>query len=114
MSVLIKGMEMPTDCMSCRFKVNCDDGVGVRVVCVLLHLQIGYLGDLQADKRRNDCPLILVPPHGRLIDADALEAHGDCLSRLHVDYDAPAGHRVWRECVPFDDAPTIIPAEEGE
>lgn len=55
-----------------------------------------------------------VPDHGRLIDADALEAHGDCLSKLHVDFDAPAGHQVWRECVPFDDIPTIIPAEEGE
>lgn len=55
---------------------------------------------------------VTVPPHGRLIDADALEAHGDCLSKLHIDYGAPNGKMIWRECVPFDDIPTIIPAEE--
>jgi len=53
-----------------------------------------------------------IPVHGRLIDADALEAKGYCLSKLHIDYDAPRGSKVWRECVPFDEAPTIIPAEE--
>ena len=46
MSLLIRGMEMPKNCFICPFKnlEICDE----------------------------DCPLIEVPPHGRLIDADAM------------------------------------------
>ena len=95
MSVLIKGMEMPKNCRACRLKMNCDDCEGFECVCLPLHTQIGYLDDLLTDKRRDDCPLVPVPPHGRLIDADALP---------YLDIE-------WEDVV---DAPTIIPAEEGE
>ena len=46
MSILIKGMEMPKNCSECPL-----------VVCLSVE---------------SDCPLVPVPPHGRLIDADAL------------------------------------------
>ena len=51
--------------------------------------------------------LVLVPPHGRLIDADALmeQCDGDC-------YGCPYNTCMARELVAA--APTIIPAEEGE
>lgn len=65
MSILIKGMEMPTNCRACYLKMNCDDCEGLECVCVPLHQQIGYLGDLLTDKRREDCPLVPVPPHGK-------------------------------------------------
>ena len=60
MSILIKGMEMPTSCFDCYF---CTYGY--------CGLKDDYTED--SSKRRNDCPLIPVPPHGRLIDADAFD-----------------------------------------
>ena len=51
MSVLIKGMEMPQ---------TCDD-------CFLPLCYCPY-----AMKPDGNCPLVEVPPHGRLIDADTI------------------------------------------
>ena len=60
MSILIKGMETPKDCAECL-------NIGFHYVfeCVL--------DDVEHGERRADCPLVPVPPHGRLIDADELE-----------------------------------------
>jgi len=63
MSVLIKGMEMPKDCWHCSFA---DPEEGICLVDQKHH------GDW--DEPEN-CPLVPVPPHGRLIDADKLLEH---------------------------------------
>lgn len=55
------------------------------------------------------CPLVAVSDHGRLIDADALTAQGYSLAIMRID---EIDTRVWRELVPFDYAPTIIPADK--
>ena len=62
MSVLIKGMEMPTNCHSCpmclmRFCQAADRELSEREI-------------KPNAKRPDDCPLVEIPPHGRLIDAD--------------------------------------------
>lgn len=58
MSILIKGMEMPKECWKCPLLGN---------------LSCNYKKELiPLEGKRNDCPLVEVPPHGRLIDADAL------------------------------------------
>lgn len=62
MSVYIKGMEMPTDCFHCRFAV---DGW-----CYAYGKP--NIDALANDGRTNFCPLLPVPNHGRLIDADAM------------------------------------------
>jgi len=88
MSVLIKGMEMPKACYACK----------------LLNVEFWecrVLGNAShsADCRPADCPLVPVPPHGRLIDADALCAtHKEVCSRS-MKFN-------------LDLAPTIIPASE--
>ena len=98
MSVLIKGMEMPTSCSECRFFVD------------------AWCYAFKADDWRNaynkppngerldNCPLVPVPPHGRLIDADFLLAEYD---RIYVG--KPGGARLL-----IANAPTTIPEEEGE
>ena len=56
MSILIKGMEMPKSCWDC---FACHDGL-----CII---------NQKIDGHRtvtHSCPLIALPPHGRLIDAD--------------------------------------------
>ena len=101
MGVYIKGMEMPTSCRTCHLKMNCDDCEGWECVCVPLHQQIGYLDDLLTDKRRDDCPLVPVPPHGDLIDRDVL-----------MDSDGDLWDGMWGwSGVQIANAPTIIQAE---
>lgn len=115
MSVLIKGMEMPTSCIECRF---------------------GYDGKCFAHQpfkrfvlgQEVDCPLAPVPPHGRLIDADAL-LHSldaeicDC-NPSHFDLEDKDGYGSWMlrngintgivaARVRIKNATTIIEAEEG-
>lgn len=104
--LLIKGMEMPKSCCACRLKMNCDDCEGFECVCLPLHTQIGYLNDLLTDKRRDDCPLVPVPPHGRLIDADELPV-STAVPFDHASYEYVSLYNIRI-------APTIIEAEGGD
>lgn len=93
MSILIKGMEMPTSCASCP----CGDDESR--FCRAANEYIPMLG------RPKFCPLVPVPPHGRLIDADALRDRwiwGDT-DRL--------GYTECVEVIDIDNTPTIIEAE---
>lgn len=69
--ILIKNMEMPDCCNYCvGMVVYAKDTEGVwKDTCKLTGKPI----DLDnRDSRPCDCPLIELPPHGRLVDADAL------------------------------------------
>lgn len=58
------------------------------------------------ENKHGECPLIEVPPHGRLIDADALRYWSDDSAMIAFDY-------VTRSQI--NAAPTIIPAsKEGD
>lgn len=117
MSVLIRGMEMPKSCsvntcLLCTLGYRTKDGYtewcrrpawqggGFRFV--------GMHGE--ENKRPDDCPLISIPPHGRLIDADELR-RSHCLecsfypdNCLGDDCDADSVYHI-------DHAKTIIEAE---
>lgn len=87
MSILIKDMEMPESCVSCRWykRLGCE------------------LEDLVTNAVQG-CPLTEVPtPHGRLIDADELETDAEWSE--HYD-DCTAFSRAQ-----INAAPTIIEAE---
>lgn len=97
MGIYIKGMEMPVDCLNCKF-CNTDF---VEPYCRLL------MRKMQIGERREDCPLTEVPPHGRCIDADELFKEME--------------RKGWFDNADRDKAedlvlaaPTIIPAEEGK
>ena len=88
MSILIKGMEMPK-----KYPVTVTifpDGISV--------VKTIY-------GRRFTVTAVPVQPHGRLIDADALD-----MNYLHIRDD---GMKIYTQRA-IDNAPTIIPAEEGE
>lgn len=98
MSVLIKGMEMPTNCWFCSVKSWDDD----EYVCPFSGRTIKS-GDAN---RHEDCPLIELPDHGDLIDRDALLKHG-------CDVTLPLGNLpVILSYV--KGAPVVIPAERSE
>ena len=102
MSILIKGMEMPSRCFSCPM---CDvDCCGISRGSYIEYREVDI--DVAMNGRPDDCPLIPVPPHGRLIDADALpwRKGKDELDRPCLLLVTPA----------IEALPTNIPAEEGE
>ena len=92
MSILIKGMDMPESCYECAYSI---ERVGI--------CSITQGGCEWGHNRPPHCPLIEIPtPHGRLIDADALDQ---------------ALRRKWNygdNGVTIANAPTIVEAEMGE
>ena len=98
MSVLIKGMEMPTNCLDCPFMVSSDGDN-----CILQSAEANANFE-NWEQMKTGCPIIPVPPHGRLIDADALKENW-CVTEL--------GNKVV-EVIEIDAAPTIIPADQAK
>lgn len=98
MSVVIKGLSMPKNCLLCPC-------CGRQHYCQAMDDE-PYVSETYRPK---DCPLVKIPtPHGRLIDADALMEcrlepnHYEELKDGYIpDYD-------------LDSAPTIIEAEVSE
>ncbi len=65
MSILIKNMEMPKSCYDCVLTHSFFRDMH----CANLEGMSGFVGPLpHTDDRHPDCPLVLVPPHGKLID----------------------------------------------
>ena len=99
MSVLIKGMEMPTNCAACPLNY---DQMACAVTWTRWWSDSMVIMNFDSDKERMpNCPLIEVPtPHGRLIDADAIQ-----------DYNVETfGQRL----LIIDTASTVIEAEGTE
>lgn len=94
MGVYIKDMEIPKNCDVCPFcdyaSARCDAVKGTP-----------YTPESRYEKRADFCPLVEVPPHGRLIDADALVK-----KQPIPELGAPR----WL----IEQAPTIIESEEKD
>jgi hypothetical protein len=90
MSILIKGMEMPMRCGDCPFYGLESAGNGMYYDFCEGGKFILCNPDNVIDE---NCPLVPVPPHGRLIDADDVNNH-------------ILGYVDLRDC------PTIIEVEE--
>ena len=102
MSILIKGMNMPKGCDEC----TCNSGIYCNA------MPIAFCGYTEDEDRPEWCPLVEVPPHGRLIDADALKEEG---ADIHMDYvcDGYVEDTTWGYSDDLlDSQPTIIEAEE--
>ena len=103
MSVLIKGMKMPEDCFLCP----CIEYEHPGYVCWITGYQAHH------NERPIGCPLVEVPtPHGRLIDADALDVIGYC--GIPQEREDTFDDGVMWLAEQIDLLPTIIPAEECE
>ena len=97
MSVLIKEMLMPHDCEDCYFCV--DNTIPPKSICALLTKETDSW-----NQRPSWCPLIELPPHGRLIDAD--EFYKDINESILLTDGFKDAFNLW-----FDEQPTIIEAE---
>ena len=108
MSVLIKNIEIPSKCIECRLMRRCgkDD-----LDYIYMPTRV-YVEDLtNAYKPRPEyCPLVPVPPHGRLIDADAVERN---LVKMQMAQKSVVGHGIRKSRAVVRDMATIIPADES-
>lgn len=110
MSILIKGMKMPTSCSDCgQFRWS---NFLQSDVCRIAEA-IGGNGLFKFEeegiaKRPSWCPLVEVPPHGRLIDAD--DVFHVLTSYYH--HSADIQHEALKEALAR--VSTIIEAEEGD
>ena len=68
MSILIKGMEMPKNCHNCELLTRIEVTYGTVYACQILNEVIRNVM-----VRQINCPLVELPPHGRLIDVKSLE-----------------------------------------
>ena len=102
MGVYIKGMEMPTSCMLCPFCVEEADPANGEMCMVT-----GTLMPPCTRERLDSCPLVSVPPHGRLIDADEFLKRAIGTKCFRGDYALMLEELV-------GESTTIIQAEEGK
>ena len=126
MGVYIKGMEMPKNCFDCPcYHHKVDDGYYDYEIC-------GASGTVFNDgyssvtvhkdhivpfkERLDNCPLVPVPPHGRLIDADArvnVQMYNDEFEDFQT-VNMSIDDLLDSSWIELEDDPTIIPAEESE
>ena len=105
MSVLIRGMKMPENCYKCPLRRR----DGMDIVCPVAHERFSVADVNILEYRLDNCPLVHVPPHGRLIEAETIMKFiTDGLNSGEFGYDQT---KVLTE---IQYAPTIIPAKEGE
>ena len=125
--LLIKGVEMPKSCRDCKAFVCYKQWAGDMGGC--------FCGitkeDAKAKEKNADCPLVSVPPHGDLIDRDALvtDLKRQCKEVFKIDAvshddfwitrNEAYNESLWKTwCESFFEylktRETIIPAEEGE
>lgn len=108
MSVIIRGMEMPTSCEKCPCKTaDAFGGLGCQAT--------GYIPLRKVNQNRPDwCPLVPVPtPHGRLIDADKIGLTD--FEIILCQKGNPFKNALEMLLEKIENAPTVIPAsEEGE
>lgn len=105
MSILIIGMEMPKSCAGCAlYRFGCTMEGECWNVCAASEKDLDNPFDIGLPVW---CPLVPVPPHGRLIDADAF------LAKMKEDPLFPLVEKYGMSRV-IEAQPTIIPAEGKE
>lgn len=104
MSILIKGVDMPKSCCYCVF---CDIVLGKEPFCALTTKSGGIAFNPYKEKMK-DCPLVEIPKHGRLIDAEHLSRMWFITSL--DDEDAKEWVQAFQDSIKF--SKTVIDAEE--
>lgn len=128
--ILIKGMDMPKSCGDCPFLYDHDacyvsgmwNDMRFMLLCFNGHTDEYKRGEFPFKEKRVDwCPLVGVPTHGRLIDADELkELFRETITGIatRTDMKGAYEHMIRASAMVIDmidDAPTVIEAsEDGE
>lgn len=115
--IYIPGIEMPVTCCHCPLmgydpEIEWNDGgreTQGAYICVMTKELIDNT------KRENHCPLVPVPEHGRLIDADALLESEPAYTIPNYSSDGylADAEGAYTE-VQIENSPTIIPASPAD
>ena len=114
MGVIVKGMKMPESCWMCNF---CHEVKHYGNTINYCSAQKNKIILPNRSERDEICPLVEIPPHGRLIDADALSERIE--EQRNTEYAMKnKPHGSWRRVLELSlnmisDAPTIIEGEAG-
>ena len=118
MSVVVKGMRMPTRCLECPMYD------GYNYSCKLCSFRIPARYNYEGATRPEWCPLVDLGKHGNLIDRGAFKADygmkddcADCEKEMHGKVKACEYDRIYSKmdfCGWLDDADVVIEAEDGE
>ena len=108
MSVLIKGMEMPQNCYTCNL-CNYYNEPNQGCYCVALRADLHRTNIMK--EREKNCPLIELPPHGRLIDIEPfMRGLYEEIQMGQITYTSQELYDMMDEEI--KSMPTIIEAEE--
>ena len=103
MSVLIKGMLMPENCVVCPMAENIPPG---RTRCLLTRRLLADNYNPPAYERNEHCPLVDLGKHGDLIDRDELKKEFP----KDTDWEYPVNTNQY-VCETIDEAKTVVEAE---
>ena len=124
MRVYIKDLEVPKSCLNCKWLESWMHSntltsmnkiyIEPRYFCHILRKNI----DLKKSSKADACPLVELPPHGRLIDADALMGVIQDYIEEYSDLDEDGMHNLkWcamKETeMAINAAPTIVEADNN-
>lgn len=114
MSVILKGMDMPQNCQNCM-DANLNIAISLFGAMCPFCEKI-FVADINIRKQRHpDCPLIELPPHGRLVDATFEENHyASMLLNPTPDVTEQDKHKAKIVIDALRMAKTIIEAEGSE
>lgn len=96
MSVIIHGIHKPAECEWCQFR--------------LWSLKEELFCGITNQKVECGCPMEELPPHGRLVDSDAVQSHW---FQLNFDGKISDGTLAYWNML-LSDVPTVIEAEREE
>ena len=123
MSILIRDMKMPRGCYQCVFMTHCEECEGWSNHCILDEDEHGFGNHYFSDidwkypivpmERPSWCPLIGLPPHGDLIDRDALNIDISQSVRFSIAKNRPSAEMrgAFKVLDRLAIAPTIIEEE---
>ena len=115
MKLYVEEKDMPPNCAECKAEGHYENSYGDEYGFFCPFGYKAYTSGTRDTKRLDNCPLVPVPPHGRLGDLDEIERYKE---RLVVDADKIKPRiRYVVDIKYIKEAPTIIqadPAEGGE
>ena len=106
MSILIKGAKMPKNCWECLGNDLCVAIAEMGGACPFTERVIERNEFDAHSGMHSDCPLVEIPPHGRLIDASGMAIKFNCL-----DIDITTIKKLHELLM---EIPTVIESEEQE
>ena len=112
MSIVIPNMEMPKSCCDCNFCILRESIFGEQYYECVAHKNIDDYVKMNIEdvgKNHKTCPLVELPKHGRLIDADkTLDELREYLQSV-LSHEPDIANRIYEIIC---DAPTVLEASE--